>query len=267
MAFDPNEHLRDLKGQKYLDVKWRLCWLNDNQQNFRIATELLRYIPEREMWVFKAHIDLVDTDGVVIRSAEGTGQETERDFPSGPLEKAETKAIGRALALLGYGTQFALELDEGDRVADAPVAPTKAAPASKAASTAKSETEQVRDRVARLLDEWPEVAAKLPKTAAQMTPDELQKTDVWLADLEHRVEQKGHAADDVTGPMPDQVSVARGLATRVSQATTPQAVAAVVGDVADAVAIDAITEAQRIELKDHASRRLESLRKKEPVRS
>ena len=36
------------------------------------------------------------------------------------FEKAETKAIGRALAMLGYGTQFAPELDEAERVVDTP---------------------------------------------------------------------------------------------------------------------------------------------------
>jgi hypothetical protein len=29
--------------------------------------------------------------------------------------------VGRALAMLGYGTQFAPELDEGDRIVDSPV--------------------------------------------------------------------------------------------------------------------------------------------------
>jgi hypothetical protein len=38
------------------------------------------------------------------------------------LEKAETGAIGRALAMCGYGTQFTGdELDEGVRIVDAPV--------------------------------------------------------------------------------------------------------------------------------------------------
>lgn len=31
------------------------------------------------------------------------------------------KAVGRALAMLGYGTQFAPELDEGDRIVDSPI--------------------------------------------------------------------------------------------------------------------------------------------------
>ena len=42
------------------------------------------------------------------------------------MEKAETGSIGRALALLGYGTQFcADELDEGDRIVDAPAEPAR----------------------------------------------------------------------------------------------------------------------------------------------
>ena len=39
------------------------------------------------------------------------------------IEKSETGAIGRALAALGYGTQFtADELDEGQRIVDSPQA-------------------------------------------------------------------------------------------------------------------------------------------------
>ena len=45
--------------------------------------------------------------------------ETMSDFRD-YFEKAETKAIGRALAMLGYGTQFAPELDEAERVVDTP---------------------------------------------------------------------------------------------------------------------------------------------------
>jgi ssDNA-binding Zn-finger/Zn-ribbon topoisomerase 1 len=46
--------------------------------------------------------------------------ESKRDFGDF-IEKAETKAVGRALAMLGYGTQFAAdELDEGQRIVDSP---------------------------------------------------------------------------------------------------------------------------------------------------
>ena len=35
--------------------------------------------------------------------------------------KAETGAVGRALAMCGYGTLQAPEFDEGERIADAPL--------------------------------------------------------------------------------------------------------------------------------------------------
>lgn len=44
------------------------------------------------------------------------------------VEKAETGAIGRALAVAGYGTEAAVDLDEGlekERIADAPVTPSR----------------------------------------------------------------------------------------------------------------------------------------------
>src|SRR5690606_22880776 len=63
----------------------------------------------------------------VIRDATGRivatshKAETVNGFPDF-LEKAETGAVGRALALIGYGTQFcADELDEGARIVDSPV--------------------------------------------------------------------------------------------------------------------------------------------------
>ncbi len=127
MAFDPNAHLRNLKGQMYLDVKWRLLWLREDHPNARISTDLVTYREDQQMWVFKAVVIIPDKG-----SATGHGQETERDFPAGACEKAETKSIGRALAALGYGTQFALDRDasesDGDRPADSPVQPAKAVP-------------------------------------------------------------------------------------------------------------------------------------------
>src|SRR5438105_11900744 len=61
----------------------------------------------------------VVTDGKGGR-ATGTKAECRANFEDYG-EKAETGAIGRALAGLGYGTQFAPELDEEHRIVDAPV--------------------------------------------------------------------------------------------------------------------------------------------------
>ena len=59
-----------------------------------------------------------DMAGVVIATARK--KETEIGF-SDYIEKAETGAVGRALAIGGYGTLQAPEFEEQDRLADAPI--------------------------------------------------------------------------------------------------------------------------------------------------
>jgi hypothetical protein len=106
-AFDPRPHVRQLRGrggqaQDYLDVKWRLLWLRRRHPNSSIETELLRL--DGETAVFKASIREIDDDHVVLGTATGHGSETAGDFGDF-IEKAETKAIGRALNALGYGAE------------------------------------------------------------------------------------------------------------------------------------------------------------------
>lgn len=116
--FNPNEHLIQLKGKDYLQVQWRLVWFrdpDDGRQGWGIRTTL---VDHGDDWaIFKAEI--IDEHGDVRSS--GHGSESKRDF-NDYLEKAETKAVGRALAMMGFGTQFvADELDEGERIVDSPV--------------------------------------------------------------------------------------------------------------------------------------------------
>ena len=129
MAFNPNEHMMNLKGKDYLQVAWRLVWLRDEHPDYGINTDALTI--DEEHAIFKAVI----TDANGIQLSTGHGSESKRDFGDF-IEKAETKAVGRALAMLGYGTQFAAdELDEGERIVDSPInrkpktAPAKTAPA------------------------------------------------------------------------------------------------------------------------------------------
>ena len=114
MSFNPNEHMMSLKGKDYLQVAWRLVWFREEHPNWQISTSLLSDTGERA--VCKAEI--FDEDGFLLST--GHGSETTKDFHDN-LEKAETKAVGRALAMLGYGTQFAPELDEEERIVDSPV--------------------------------------------------------------------------------------------------------------------------------------------------
>lgn len=117
--FNPNEHMMSLKGKDYLQVMWRIVWLRDEHPDWQIKTEML--LADDNGAVFRAEV--ANADGFVL--ATGHGSETKRDFGD-YLEKAETKAVGRALAMLGYGTQFAPELDECEnaerpRIVDSPV--------------------------------------------------------------------------------------------------------------------------------------------------
>lgn len=113
--FDPNQHMMKLKGKDYLQVAWRLVWFREDHPDFGINAEALTITDDHA--VFKATI--TNADGIQVSS--GHGSESKRDFGDF-IEKAETKAIGRALAMLGYGTQFAAdELDEGERIVDSPI--------------------------------------------------------------------------------------------------------------------------------------------------
>ncbi len=115
MAFNPNEHMMNLKGKDYLQVMWRLVWFREDHPDYGLDTVLLENDDTHAVFTAK----ITDETGRMICS--GHGSESAKDFGDF-LEKAETKAVGRALAMLGYGTQFAAdELDEGERIVDSPV--------------------------------------------------------------------------------------------------------------------------------------------------
>ena len=112
--FNPSEHLISLKGKDYLQVMYRLIWFREEKPNWCIETVALKHDEKGAVFTAKVY-----DDHGVLKSC-GHGSETKSDFGD-YLEKAETKAVGRALAMLGYGTQFAPELDEGSRIVDSPV--------------------------------------------------------------------------------------------------------------------------------------------------
>jgi hypothetical protein len=115
-SFDPAKYLTKVQGRDYLEVKWRLVWLRTEHPNASISTRL-EHRDSNEA-IFSASV-VLQTGG----SATGWGSETPGDFGD-YLEKAETKALGRALAALGFGTQFCNDHDFGadaGRVVDAPV--------------------------------------------------------------------------------------------------------------------------------------------------
>jgi len=143
--FNPNEHLMQIKNKgsatDYLPVQWRLVWFRSLCPNGTIETEIVHLDLDRETEeeTFAWNSETRRSEKVVKRApgfavfravvkdgrggmAMGTKSEKAASFPDF-LEKAETGAIGRALAALGYGTQFTgEEFDERHRIVDAPVA-------------------------------------------------------------------------------------------------------------------------------------------------
>jgi hypothetical protein len=120
VSFNPNDHLMNLKGKQYLPVAARLLWLNLEAQRFTVETEFLSLDDTHA--VARAVVTVGD------KKATGTKREDKAHFADF-IEKAETGAIGRALAILGFGTQFAPEFDETDvkggepRIVDTPQEP------------------------------------------------------------------------------------------------------------------------------------------------
>jgi hypothetical protein len=137
--FDPQPHLiqlpRKVKDkatghwttiyEDYLEVKWRLCWFRDRYPHGVITTDEICVDLDRGYARYRCVVE--DGQG---GKATGYGTETAADFAD-YCERAETRAIGRALAALGIGTQFVgQDLTEGEHVADAPVAATPVVPSN-----------------------------------------------------------------------------------------------------------------------------------------
>lgn len=117
-TFEPSRYLTKVGGADYLEVKWRLVWLRETHPDATIETEMVSH--DGALAVFRATVT-VPGGG----SATGWGSEGPDDFRD-YIEKAETKAIGRALAALGFGTQFCPDFDFGagakrPQVVDAPI--------------------------------------------------------------------------------------------------------------------------------------------------
>jgi len=189
---------RDLEGMlinlkngttisKYLPVQGRILWFHGEVSRYKIDTEMLHLDWnaefEGEKWgkdetgkakkfaikakgvaVFKAVVTIYSEAGEVLIQVPGHKSEKAVDFGDF-LEKAETGAVGRALALAGYGTKFAIELDEGPRIVDSPVQEQHSA-------NGNSHADGLSDLVAR---------AK--KRAMQLNV--ARNTAEWLGLLEH----------------------------------------------------------------------------------
>jgi hypothetical protein len=120
----------NLRGKEYLEVKYRIVWFREDHPEWAIETELLSVTDNNAY----ARATVKDEAGRTIATSHKF--EAKQGFPDF-IEKAETGAIGRSLALVGYGTQFcADELSEAAPLTNMPsVAPRTAARSEPVASS------------------------------------------------------------------------------------------------------------------------------------
>jgi hypothetical protein len=132
-------YLLRMQGNKvYLPAQFRVVWFREECPDWSIQTEIVEGGMAEGFATVKATIR--NAEGKPLATAHKT--ETLQDFAAGFVEKAETGAVARALAFVGFGAQYAVELDEGEHVADAPVQrpvqpPAAAVPAKPSAPVGK----------------------------------------------------------------------------------------------------------------------------------
>ena len=117
--FEVKKHLIKVSGNRlYLPVSSRLVWFRQEHPDWGIETKPIVIDTDKQYAVFEASV--FNAEGKLM--AKGTKMEDFHGF-SDYIEKAETGAIGRALAVCGFGTQFAPDLEEvdGTHPIDAPI--------------------------------------------------------------------------------------------------------------------------------------------------
>lgn len=118
---DLRPYMVSLKGKQYLTVAGRLVWFNAVNTDGHIGIETHFDVLDLDKKVAVCTCTLRDRrDGTIL--AQATKMEDAKGFVDF-AEKAQTGSLGRALALIGIGTQFVgADFDEGERIVDTPQA-------------------------------------------------------------------------------------------------------------------------------------------------
>ena len=129
-GFNPEHYAREIsdEGQDkrlYLDVKWRILWFRLKYPNGKITTNATKLADNYAVVEARVYCDKNDTaenyisKGMAQRSLDLSNPRFGNRF----IESAETAAIGRALAMGGFGLQFCCDINGEDDtdIADAPI--------------------------------------------------------------------------------------------------------------------------------------------------
>jgi hypothetical protein len=218
--FNPAAYMRQLRGRggqvsDYLDVKFRLVWLRSEHPEAQIETDLKEGGIESNYAVFKALVSIPGGG-----SATGWGSETKSDFGDF-LEKAETKALGRALIALGYGAADVAADEVGD-----PAPSDQRAPARpRQEPSGPAAPQPLRPREAERFTP----PARLSEDPPQPYTDSLNWTDFWAWAKPRGYKSKhdlavalGKTDDGINGWTPAEIRTAIEVAIkRASETALP----------------------------------------------
>ncbi len=92
-----------IKGKKYVQVKDRIGYFNEEYPNGSIETKY--QITDNELFIVKAIVypDVQETPDRFFNGLSQAKFESTGANQTAPLENAETSAVGRALAMMGIG--------------------------------------------------------------------------------------------------------------------------------------------------------------------
>lgn len=141
----------------------------------RIDTEIVRLADDHA--IIAASISVPGPGGTYIKLADAMKREDAKHFQD-YLEKCQTAAVGRALALCGYGSQFAPEVDEDDHIVDSPS--DRPASPPRPAVNKEAPTHQTQQQT------QPQPAQALP-THVQALIDSAKAAKIKKADLEQLI--------------------------------------------------------------------------------
>jgi hypothetical protein len=140
------EHMMKLQGKEYLPVAPRVVMFRSERPEWTIMTNTAEVGGD----VYVKATVVNDKDKIMATAHKRVRKDAKGPAALWPLETAETGAIGRALALCGYGT-LSGDLDEHDELADAPVERELQPKAVAKAPTQKAKTISNQNATA---DEW-----------------------------------------------------------------------------------------------------------------
>ena len=182
--FPHQQYLEKRDGQPYLPLKWRVAWLRADHPQAKIITKLASH--EDNVAVFVAEVQLPEGGAATGWGAKSRQENQPGQFDSDALDyliAAENQALSRALASLGYGTEYALDFD--------PPAENQAIPLPEAAHYTPTAEEEEPGIVVPIDEPAPTPIRRPAPPAAQAAPPPVEETDE---------EEEGEEADEVDFP-------------------------------------------------------------------